>query len=375
VPDGTYHLVGSLPDAELVMIGLALGAYRFDRFKSIPPRAVTILPPEGVDMARVTIIAQSIHMGRDLINRPANDLTPDALAEAASTLAAEFGADIRQVTGDALLEAGYPLIHAVGRAAAEKPRLVDLRWGNPAHPTITLVGKGVVFDTGGLNIKPDNSMLLMKKDMGGAAVALTIARMVMALNLKVRLRMLVPIVENSIAGDAFRPGDIYRSRKGLTVEIGNTDAEGRLILADALADADDENPSLMLNFATLTGAARVALGPDLPAFFTADDHLAGEIASAGEQVKDPVWRLPLWQPYKTMLESKVADMNNVSTGGFAGAITAALFLKSFVTQTQSFAHFDLYGWCPTAQPGKPLGGEPQVARLALSLIENRQAKA
>jgi leucyl aminopeptidase len=370
-PEGSYHFASPPPEAELVMIGLALGAYQFDRFKSSSTRNVTIEPPAGVDMARVAAIAESIQMGRDLINRPANDLTPDALAEVAHALAAHYGAHIREVKGDALLKEGYPLIHAVGRAGAEPPRLVDIRWGNPAHPMVTLVGKGVVFDTGGLNIKPDASMLLMKKDMGGAAVALTLARMVMALGLKLRLRVLVPIVENAIAGNAFRPGDIYRSRKGLSVEIGNTDAEGRLVLADALVDADAENPGLLLNFATLTGAARVALGPDLPAFFTADEALAAQIAEAGLRVRDPVWRLPLWQPYQAMLDSKVADMNNVSSGGFAGAITAALFLKSFVTQTASFAHFDLYGWNPTAQPGKPVGGEPQVARLALSLIESR----
>jgi leucyl aminopeptidase len=273
--------------------------------------------------------------------------------------------------GEQLLKGNFPLIHAVGRAAADQPRLVDFSWGNPKHPRVTLVGKGVCFDTGGLDIKPSSGMFLMKKDMGGAATALTAARMIMAAKLKVRLRVLVPIVENAIGGNAFRASDVIRSRKGLTVEIGNTDAEGRLILADALALASDEKPDLMIDYATLTGAARVALGPDLPPFYTDDEGLAGEIAAAGLAVNDPVWRLPLWPAYDRMLDSKIADLSSTGSGGMAGSVTAALFLKRFVGAGISHAHFDIYGWVPSAKPGRPEGGEPQAARLTFTLLEKR----
>jgi leucyl aminopeptidase len=267
------------------------------------------------------------------------------------------------------------MIHAVGRASAIAPRLIDLTWGDPAAPKVTLVGKGVTFDTGGLDIKPSASMLLMKKDMGGAATALAAARMIMGERLPVRLRLLVPAVENAISGASFRPGDILRSRKGLSVEIGNTDAEGRLVLADALALADEEAPELIADFATLTGAARVALGPDLPAFFSTDDAFAAEIAETGMRINDPVWRLPLWPPYEEMLASRIADINHVSGGPFAGSVTAALFLKRFVEKARIYAHFDLFAWTPTAQPGRPQGGEAQVARLIFETIERRWRKS
>jgi leucyl aminopeptidase len=370
LPAGTWRLEGGLADPTLSYLGFLLGQYRFDRFKMAAREAVSLQAPDGADTARARLIADAICAGRDLINRPANDLTTEALALAAHELAGRFRAHIREIIGADLLTENFPLIHAVGAASAHAPRLVDLTWGDPKAMKVTLVGKGVVFDTGGLNLKPDNSMLLMKKDMGGAATALAAAEIIMGLNLPVRLRVLLPIVENSVSGPAFRPGDIFRSRAGLTVEIGNTDAEGRLILCDALSFADEEKPDLLIDFATLTGAARVALGPDLPPFYTEDEHLAQGIEAAARAVHDPVWRLPLWKPYRSMLDSKVADMNNVSSSGFAGSITAALFLKDFVRNSASYAHFDMYGWTPSARPARPEGGEPQVARLVAELVES-----
>ena len=290
---------------------------------------------------------------------------------AANGLAERFGAQVRVIRGEDLLAQNFPLVYAVGKAAAEAPRLVDITWGDASAPKVTLVGKGVCFDTGGLDIKPSSAMLLMKKDMAGAATALTIARMVMETDLRVRLRVLLPIVENAVAGNAFRPGDIYPSRKGIAVEIGNTDAEGRLILADALALADEENPELMFDFATLTGAARVALGPDLPPFYTMDDDLADALTQTGRAVHDPVWRLPLWEPYDSLLDGKVATLSNVSAGPFAGSITAALFLRRFVENCRSWVHFDIFGWTPSAKPGRPEGGEPQTARLVFEVLQKR----
>jgi leucyl aminopeptidase len=275
------------------------------------------------------------------------------------------------ISGAVALERDFPLILAVGKGSSRPPRLVDINWGAEDAPKVTLVGKGVCFDSGGLDIKPGGAMGLMKKDMGGAAAALALASMVMDAGLPVRLRVILPIVENSISGDAFRPGDIYPSRKGLSVEIGNTDAEGRLVLADALALADEDAPDLLIDFATLTGAARVALGPDLPPFFTDDEDLAAAIARHGGLTNDPVWRLPLWRPYASMLDAKIADLNNAPTGGFAGAITAALFLQRFVDPQRRWAHFDIYGWRPSALPGRPEGGEAQAARLLYSLIEEK----
>ncbi len=374
LPDGRYHLVGDMADPDAVYLGFLLGQYRFSRYKTADARHVELVAPDGCDAAQAREIARAVAAGRDLINTPANDLSTADLARAARVLGERFGASVREIIGDDLLKENFPLIHAVGRASAVPPRLVEFRWGEPGAPKVTLVGKGVVFDTGGLNLKPDSSMLLMKKDMGGAAAALTAADILMSLGARIDLRVITPIVENSVAGAAFRPGDIYPSRKGISVEIDNTDAEGRLILADALTLADEDKPELLFDFATLTGAARVALGPDLPPFFTDDETLATEISSSGQKVRDPVWRLPLWKPYQAMLDSKIADMNNVGSGGFAGSITAALFLKRFVTQTTGHAHFDIYGWVPSAKPGRPEGGEPHAARLVAALVLKRFGK-
>jgi leucyl aminopeptidase len=368
LPPGHYRLAGTLADPDAAYLGFLLGGYRFTRFKAAEARGVELEPPEGCDAGKTRTIARALGAGRDLINTPASDLATADLAAAARALAERHGAEIREIVGDDLLAGNFPLVHTVGRASVCPPRLIDFRWGKPSAPKVTLVGKGVVFDTGGLNLKPDNSMLLMRKDMGGAAAALSAADILMSLNAKINLRVILPIVENSVAGAAFRPGDIYRSRKGLTVEIGNTDAEGRLILADALALADEDKPEVLLDFATLTGAARVALGPDLPPFYSDDDALAAAILAAGEAVHDPVWRMPLWKPYRSMFDSKWADLNNAGTGGFAGSITAALFLQRFVTETTAWAHFDIYGWVPSAKPGRPEGGEPQAARLAAEMV-------
>jgi leucyl aminopeptidase len=296
---------------------------------------------------------------------------PDRLEDAARDLAAAHGAEVTVTAGDMLLTANLPMIHAVGRAAAEAPRLIDLHWGPADTPKVTLVGKGVCFDTGGLDIKSPSGMLLMKKDMGGAANVLGLAALIMGAKLKLRLRVLIPAVENAISGNAFRPGDVLTSRKGLTVEIGNTDAEGRLVLADALALADEEEPALLIDMATLTGAARVALGPDLPPFFTDDDKLAAALAAAADKVADPLWRMPLWSPYDKKLSSKVADLNNVTTDGFAGAVTAALFLRRFVDNARSWAHFDVFGWCPAEKPHCPVGGEAQAIRAIEAVLAGR----
>ncbi|PPD16235.1 MAG: leucyl aminopeptidase [Methylobacterium sp.] len=371
LPAGLWRIEGRLDNPTLALTGFHLGQYRFDRFKTVAREAVSLQPIPGADLARARLVAEAVCAGRDLINRPANDLTTEALAQAARELGERFRVEYREIIGPELLAENLPMIHAVGAASAHPPRLVDLIWGDPRAPKVTLVGKGVVFDTGGLNLKPENSMLLMKKDMGGAAAALAAAEIIMGLQLPVRLRVLLPIVENSVSGAAFRPGDIFRSRAGTTIEIGNTDAEGRLILCDALTLADEEKPDLLIDFATLTGAARVALGPDLPPFFTQDEALAEAIARVGRLENDPVWRLPLWKPYRPMLDSKSADINNVSQGGFAGAITAAIFLKEFVRNTPHYAHFDIYGWTPSARPGRPEGGEPQAARLVASLVQER----
>ena len=376
LPQGRYRLAA--PDAGDATDALAflLASYRFERYRKPRAPAPVLEAPAGVDRADIERIAQAVALGRDLINTPANDMSPQALEQAARALARKYRAQARVIAGSALLDANFPLIHAVGRAAgmagAQAPRLVDITWGaRRKGPSIVLVGKGVCFDTGGLDIKPDAAMLLMKKDMGGAAAALAAGAMIMDADLPVRLRIILPIVENSIAGDAFRPGDVYRSRKGLTVEIGNTDAEGRLILADALAFADESAPDLLIDFATLTGAARVALGPDLPPFFTDDEALAAEIAEAGQRAFDPVWRLPLWKPYAAGFDGKIADLNNVASGGFAGAIVAALFLRRFVERAGAYAHFDIYGWNPSTKPGRPEGGEAQAARLVYELARAR----
>jgi len=369
LPDGVYRFANTPHDARLAALAFALGAYRFTRYRKAEPRAVRLELPQSVDRDDLQRIVEGVTLARDLINTPANDMGPAQLEHAARKLASRHAATINVVVGDDLLTQNFPLIHAVGRAAAGEPRLIDMTWGDSKHPRITLVGKGVCFDTGGLDIKPDASMLNMKKDMGGAATALALAHMIMARGLKVRLRVLIPAVENSIAAVSFRPRDIYPSRKGITVEIGNTDAEGRLVLADALTLADEHKPELVADFATLTGAARVALGPDIPAFFTDDDALSGELMAHAASENDPLWRLPLWRPYESMLESKVADTNNVG-GSQGGAITAALFMRRFVS-AKSWIHFDLFAWTPSAKAGRPEGGECQTARALYALLAAR----
>ena len=369
LPSGIYRLEG-FDDPTLATLAFALGSYRFTRFREASGPAPCLEVGREVDGARVKLVADAVALGRDLINRPANDLGPVALEAATMALARQHDARVEVVGGEELRER-FPLVHAVGRAAAEGPRLLDVTWGDEAAPKVTLVGKGVCFDTGGLDIKPSAGMLLMKKDMGGAACALSLAAMVMGARLPLRLRVIIPVVENAIAGDAFRPGDVLRSRKGLTVEIGNTDAEGRLILADALALADEEAPDLLFDFATLTGAARVALGPDLPPYYTMADDLAAAIDRHCVLTNDPGWRMPLWDPYDGLLKSKVADLNNVSGGPFAGSITAALFLRRFVERTVNWVHFDVYGWTPSAKPGRPEGGEVQMVRALFDLLVAR----
>ncbi len=370
LPDGVYRFETAPPDPALATLAWLLGAYTFARYKRRPVRAARLVLPDGVDGAEVSRIAEAVATSRDLINTPANDLGPDGIEAAARALADRHGAAFTSIVGDDLLKQNFPMIHAVGRASATPPRLIDVAWGRADHPKVTIVGKGVAFDTGGLNIKPDASMLLMKKDMGGAAAAMALAAMVMDAGLPVRLRLLVPAVENAISGSAFRPGDVLQSRKGLTVEIGNTDAEGRLILGDALALADEETPDIVVDFATLTGAARTALGPDLPPFYTDDDELAADVARCGLAVNDPVWRLPLWPPYAALLDSKIADVNHIG-GAMAGSITAALFLRRFVTQARHHVHFDIYAWVSGAKPGRPEGGEVQGARLMYRLLQER----
>ena len=362
LPAGIYRFANTPHDARLAALAFALGAYKFTRYRKAEANGARLQIPEGVDGADLSRIAEGVTLARNLINTPANDMGPAELEQAARELAERHGANIQSIAGDDLLKQNFPLIHAVGRAAARAPRLIDLTWGDPAQPKITLVGKGVCFDTGGLDIKPDSGMLIMKKDMGGAANVLAAAHMIMDAKLKVRLRVLVPAVENAISGDAFRPLDIYRSRKGITVEIGNTDAEGRLILADAMALADEEEPELIADMATLTGAARVALGTEVVPFYTDDDELAASLARTAQSEHDPLWRMPLWRPYDQLLESKVADINNVSSGGFAGSITAAMFLRRFPTAAKAWLHFDIYAWNQTNRPGRPEGAECQAAR-------------
>ncbi|MFN3889470.1 MAG: leucyl aminopeptidase family protein [Beijerinckiaceae bacterium] len=379
LPPGAWRFANAPGDdpraSELAALAFALATYSFRRYRKPADIKAKLALPGGVDGARLSRIVDAVAFARDLINTPANDMGPEALEAAALSTAKRYKARTKIIRGDDLLKKNFPLIHAVGRAAAEKPRLVDITWGPEKGRKITLIGKGVCFDTGGLDIKPSSAMLLMKKDMAGAAVALALGRMIMDAGLKVRLRILLPIVENSVSAPSFRPGDVYPSRKGLTVEIGNTDAEGRLILADALALADEEHPELMINFATLTGAARVALGPDLPPFYCTSDEIADEMLKAGFDAADPVWRMPLWDPYDALLDGKISDINNVSSGPFAGSITAALFLRRFVDKAaqgkSAWAHFDIYGWNPSTKPGRPEGGEAQTARMLYDLIEKR----
>jgi leucyl aminopeptidase len=368
LPAGIYRFANAPHDARLAALAIALGAYQFSRYRKAEPREVKVLVPDAVDGEDLSRIVEAVTLARDLINTPSNEMGPAELEAAARALANRHGGQLA-VTHGADLEKGFPLIHAVGMGSPRVPRLIDLTWGDASAPKVTLVGKGVAFDTGGLDIKPESAMLNMKKDMGGAATALALAQMIMSRGLKVRLRVLIPAVENAISGASFRPRDVFVSRKGTSVEIGNTDAEGRLVLADALALADEDKPELLVDFATLTGAARVALGPDVPPFFTDDDALAVELMRSGKAEQDPVWQLPLWMPYESMLESKVADTNNVG-GGQGGAITAALFLKKFVS-VSSWLHLDVFAWTPSAKPGRPEGGELQSARALYALLKER----
>ena len=380
LPKGVYRLattIGAVADFPTwVALAWALGGYSFARYKSepTPPRA-SLVWPEACDRAYVELAVTASTLTRDLINTPAADLLPDGLEQAARNLAGQHGAVINVVTGDALLAQNYPMIHAVGRASTVAPRLIDVSWGAVGAPKITLVGKGVCFDSGGLDLKTASGMALMKKDMGGAATVLGLAHMIMAARLPVRLRMLIPAVENAVSGNAFRPGDVLRTRKGITVEIGNTDAEGRLVLADALTEACTENPALLIDCATLTGACRTALGPDLPGVFVDDESLAAEILAAAKVARDPLWRLPLYQPYRKMIDSKVADINNAGDSPFAGAITAGLFLKEFVGAPGGhgvpWIHIDSYAWNPTDRPGRPAGGEALAQRALFGLIKAR----
>ncbi|MEQ1890345.1 MAG: leucyl aminopeptidase family protein [Alphaproteobacteria bacterium] len=372
---GAYRIEGPLSKeaGRLAALGWAMGSYRYERYKKDPKKdaPAQLVLPDGVDGAEVSRIVQGVFLARDLINTPSNDMGPQELSDAASAMAAQYGASLKILIGDELLSHNYPMIYAVGKASTRPPRLLDMHWGDVDAPRVTLVGKGVVFDSGGLDLKPSDGMRWMKKDMGGAAHVLGLAWMIMDAGLKLRLRVLIPIAENSVSGDSFRPGDVLTSRKGLTVEIGNTDAEGRLILADALAEAATEQPQLLFDLATLTGAARTALGAEIPPFFTSDDALAAQLAAYALSEADPLWRLPLWKPYGKGLESPIADLNNVTDGGMAGAITAALFLEHFTDGAQSWAHFDIYAWNAKSGPGQKMGGEAMAIRALYALLRDR----
>ena len=372
LPAGTYRVIRGAGDP----LGWLLGQYNFDRYRKTPGEGPRVLLTQDVATHAETLrVAAATAWVRDLVNTPAGDLGPAELEAEAEALAKRHSAVVTVRRGDELAQ-GYPMIHAVGRAAARDraPRLIELQWGDPAAPRLAIIGKGVCFDTGGLDLKPSAGMRLMKKDMGGAAHALALAELVMAAGLPVRLHLLIPAVENAVSGDAFRPGDVLRSRAGLTVENTNTDAEGRLILGDALTRAGEEKPELILDFATLTGAARVALGPDLPPLFTDDEGLASDLLAAGSTLSDPVWRLPLWDGYDEMLKSDVADLVNAPDGGFAGAVTAALFLRRFVPKGTAWAHMDVFAWRPTPKPGRPKGGDAFALRACYQVLKARYRK-
>ncbi len=371
LPRGVWHVASGPQRPRENALGFGLGSYVFDRFRKSPPRGALLQLAGEVDATAVERQLAGVFLARDLVNLPASHMGPAALEDALRRLASHYDADVAVTVGEDLLEKGFPLIHAVGRAGSEAPRLLDMRWGRPGAPKVSLVGKGVCFDTGGLDIKPASSMLLMKKDMGGAANVMGLALMIMDAGLDVDLRVLVPAVENSISGNAFRPGDVLTSRKGLTIQIDNTDAEGRLVLADALTLADADHPDLLIDMATLTGAARVALGPDVPPFYTRDDALSGAIATAAGEEHDPLWRMPLYKPYASDLRTQIADITNAPSGGLAGSITAALFLAHFVEPETAWAHFDIYAWCPKEKPHAPAGGEAQGIRALYRVVRER----
>ncbi|HET6943594.1 MAG TPA: leucyl aminopeptidase family protein, partial [Sphingomicrobium sp.] len=378
LPEGTYRLAEGEPGQ--AALGWLLAQHRFDTYrtkKDEPERGPRVLVTGEPARTDATIrLAEAVTLVRDLVNTPAGDLGPAELERAARALADRFGAEVRVTSGDELAT-GYPLIAAVGAAATREraPRLVELEWGDPNHPRIAVIGKGVCFDSGGLDLKPASGMRLMKKDMGGAAHALALAGLIAGERLPIRLHLLIPAVENAVAGNALRPGDIVKSRLGLQVEIDNTDAEGRLILADALARAAENEPELIIDFATLTGAARIALGPDLPALFSSDDALAEDILSAGRAIDDPSWRMPLWDPYEDMLKSDVADLANASSTPMAGAVTAAMFLKRFVPKDVPWAHFDTYAWRDKGKPGRPKGGEALGLRAVFTAVSARYGRS
>lgn len=373
LPHGSYRIDDMLDQstANRAALGWAMASYAFTRYGKPKRRIGNLVWPAGADQARITAAIEATFLVRDLINTPAADMGPSQLADEARTLAQTHGAKVNMIVGDDLLGANYPAIHAVGRAASDPPLLIDLIWGDEQAPKVTLVGKGVCFDSGGLDLKPASYMKLMKKDMGGGAHVLGLAHMIMKTRLNVRLRVLVPTVENAIGSNAYRPLDVVRTRKGLTVEIGNTDAEGRVVLSDALYEASLESPELLMDFATLTGAARVALGTDLPAMFCNDEELALDLLTKSNVANDPMWRLPLYTPYRREIDSKVADLNNVSSSPYGGAITAALFLKSFVGKDVKWAHFDIMGWNLATRAGRPEGGEAMGMRAAYELIAER----
>jgi leucyl aminopeptidase len=376
LPPRRFRLVQQFTaeEATQLCLGFAYGTYRFDRYRTAKCDSASVEAPPNADVPFITLAAEAQRMARDWINTPAGDLGPAEFAAAAQRLAARHQAAYRDWVGEKLLEANFPAIHAVGRASSEAPRLVELRWTprtQEAHPRLTLVGKGVCFDSGGLDIKPGSGMALMKKDMGGAAVALALAHMLMSVKIRAELRVLVPMVENSIGGNAYHPGDVLATHKGLTVEVGNTDAEGRLVLCDALAFADAENPDLIIDFATLTGAARVALGPELPALFGNDDSVVRELTRISAAEHDPLWPMPLWQNYEDELASKIADLNNVASSTFAGAIFGALFLKRFVNESTPWLHLDLYAWNSKDRPGRSVGAEAQGLRAVYQYLVKR----
>ncbi|MEP1444120.1 MAG: leucyl aminopeptidase family protein [Hyphomicrobiales bacterium] len=372
LPSGSYHFEEAHRNETLVALALCLHGYEFSRYKeNRGSKKIKLVVKDEKALEEARRLSEAHNLARDLINTPANDMGPLELSNAVKSVADTYGASFKETVGDKLLDDNFPLIHAVGRASSREPRLIDMTWGDESHPKVTLVGKGVIFDTGGLNIKTGNFMTLMKKDMGGAANVLALAKMVMDAKLPVRLRLLIPAVENAISGNAFRPGDILPSRLGLSVEITNTDAEGRLVLADALALADEEEPDILIDMATLTGAARVALGPDLPPFYTHDEAFADELKVRAKDMADPLWHMPLWAPYQSMLDTPIADVNHAPGGGFAGSITAALFLERFVKKAATWAHFDVYGWTPTAKPARPKGGEAQAIRALYDLLKAR----
>lgn len=375
LPEGDWLLEGELGeiDPTLAMVAFGAGAYQFSRYKKPSRAAARLAPVDGADAAEAERIVRSIWLARDLVNTPAGDMDPDGLQAAAEMLARDYDAEVRTTIGDDLLKEGYGMLHAVGRAAHSAPRLIELEWGNPDHPRLAIIGKGVTFDSGGLDIKPASGMRIMKKDMGGAANAMALARLIMDAGLPVRLHLLVAAAENAISAGAFRPGDILASRLGLTVEIDNTDAEGRLVLGDALARAVEDAPDLILDFATLTGAARVALGPELAPYYTDDEKLADALNAGAAKVADPLWRMPLWDGYDSQLDGTISDLKNTGDGPLAGSITAALFLRRF-TGGRRWCHFDIFAWNPKDRPGRPAGGEMLGSRAAWEALKTLYGK-